>query len=91
MITPAHVEPARAAGPVPARREPQQPVAPNTFEHGGANESQPPHVHHDRAAAAFDPSKAIVETFDARQRGDLDAIVADMERHMPRGRETHVH
>ena len=43
-------------------------------------------------AAAFDPTKAIVETFDPRSRGDLDAIVADMEAHMPRGRdESHVH
>lgn len=34
---------------------------------------------------AFDPSKAIVETFDPRDRGNsLDAIVADMEAHMPR-------
>ena len=35
-------------------------------------------------APVFDPAKAIVETFDPRDRGDLDAIVADMEAHMPR-------
>jgi hypothetical protein len=40
---------------------------------------------------AFDPTKAIVETFDPRSRGDLDAIVADMEAHMPRGDGPHVH
>jgi hypothetical protein len=34
------------------------------------------------AAPVFDPSKAIVETFDARDHS-LDAIVADMERHLP--------
>jgi len=33
---------------------------------------------------AFDPAKAIVETFDPRERGELDAIVADMEANMPR-------
>jgi hypothetical protein len=32
----------------------------------------------------FDPAKAILETFDPRDRGDLDAIVADMEANMPR-------
>jgi hypothetical protein len=35
-------------------------------------------------APAFDPAKAIVETFDPRERGELDAIVADMEANMPR-------
>jgi hypothetical protein len=34
------------------------------------------------AAPVFDPSKAIVETFDARDHS-LDEIVADMERHLP--------
>ena len=44
------------------------------------------------SATAFDPAKAIIETFDPRSRGDLDAIVADMEANMPRGRdESHVH
>src|SRR5215510_1039423 len=40
---------------------------------------------------AFDPAKAIVETFDprehssdSREHSSLDAIVADMEAHMPR-------
>jgi hypothetical protein len=43
-------------------------------------------------AVAFDPTKAIVETFDPRSRGDLDAIVADMEANMPRGGDaSHVH
>jgi len=42
---------------------------------------------------AFDPSKAIVETFDPRDHGSLDAIVADMEAHLPRlgADATHVH
>ena len=35
-------------------------------------------------APVFDPAKAIVETFDPRERGELDAIVADMEANMPR-------
>jgi hypothetical protein len=35
-------------------------------------------------APVFDPAKAILETFDPRERGDLDAIVADMEANMPR-------
>ena len=45
-------------------------------------------------APPFDPSKAVVETFDPRDRGDLDAIVADMEANMPRpvgGDAPHVH
>lgn len=46
------------------------------------------------SAQAFDPSKAVVETFDPRGAGSLDAIVADMEAHMPRevGRDaSHIH
>jgi hypothetical protein len=39
----------------------------------------------------FDPAKAIVETFDPRERGDLDAIVADMEANMPRFDAPQVH
>lgn len=35
-------------------------------------------------APVFDPARAIVETFDPRERGELDAIVADMEANMPR-------
>jgi hypothetical protein len=44
------------------------------------------------AAPVFDPSKAIVETFDPRDTS-LDAIVADMERHIPRssGEASRVH
>jgi len=42
-------------------------------------------------APAFDPAKAIVETFDPRERGDLDAIVADMEANMPRFDAPQVH
>lgn len=91
LITPSHVAPARKAGPQPGRHEPepQRIAARPMFEPGGANDSLPPHVRTDRSPApAFDPSKAVFETFDARDHrdhGDLDAIVADMERHMPRG------
>ena len=42
-------------------------------------------------APAFDAAKAIVETFDPRERGDLDAIVADMEANMPRFDAPQVH
>ena len=44
------------------------------------------------AEPVFDPSKAIVETFDPRDTS-LDAIVADMERHIPRvsGEASRVH
>src|SRR4030095_16580211 len=35
-------------------------------------------------APVFDAAKAIVETFDPRERGELDAIVAAMEANMPR-------
>jgi hypothetical protein len=42
-------------------------------------------------APAFDPAKAIVETFDPRERGELDAIVADMEANMPRFDAPQVH
>lgn len=92
VITPAHVGPARRAEQSVDQREARLAEPAQQVEHGGGNESLPPHVRNDRPAApAFDPSKAIVETFDARERSDLDAIVADMERHMPRGRETHVH
>jgi hypothetical protein len=38
------------------------------------------------AAPVFDPLKAIVETFDPRDTS-FDAIVADMERHIPRPRD----
>ena len=46
------------------------------------------------SAQAFDPSKAVVETFDPRGAASLDAIVADMEANMPRevGRDaSHIH
>ena len=48
--------------------------------------SEPTLVPRPPAAPAFDPSKAIVETFDARDTS-LDAIVADIERHVPRSRD----
>jgi hypothetical protein len=48
--------------------------------------SEPTLVPTPPAAPAFDPSKAIVETFDPRDTS-LDAIVADMERHIPRSRD----
>lgn len=43
------------------------------------------------SAPVFDPAKAIVETFDPRERGNLDAIVADMEANMPRFDAPQVH
>ena len=83
LITPAHVE----ASPKVRPEVPLAPPAP----------FQPP-------APAFDPAKAVVETFDARNHEelrhngelrhneDLDAIVADMEAHMPpTGDGPHVH
>jgi len=69
---------------VAAKPQPAQPAAP-VFE-------QP--VFETRSAQGFDPSKAVVETFDPRGAGSLDAIVADMEANMPRkvGRDaSHIH
>jgi hypothetical protein len=67
---------------VAPKPQPAQPAAP-VFEP----------VFEARSAQAFDPSKAVVETFDPRG-ASLDAIVADMEANMPRkvGRDaSHIH
>ena len=85
----------RTAPPRPARPVVTPSAAPATGRMITPHEitAQPkPAVPVPPAAPVFDPSKAIVETFDPRDTS-LDAIVAEMERHMPRsaGEVSRVH
>ena len=85
--------------PAPRREKPVEPVARLiTPQHVEAEATKvpyqapaPPAPVPASSAPIFDPAKAIVETFDPRERGDLDAIVADMEANMPRFDAPQVH
>ena len=85
--------------PAPRREKPVEPVARLiTPQHVEAEATKvpyqapvPPAPVPTSSAPVFDPAKAIVETFDPRERGDLDAIVADMEANMPRFDAPRVH
>jgi hypothetical protein len=78
--------------PAPRREKPIEPVGRLiTPQHVDAEAAKVPYAAPVQpapvpvsSAPVFDPAKAIVETFDPRERGDLDAIVADMEANMPR-------
>ena len=90
----APVHPARR--PAPRRDKSAEPVGrlitPQHVEAEAPRVAfEPPAMPAASPAPAFDPAKAIVETFDPRERGDLDAIVADMEAHMPRFDAPQVH